>query len=69
MLRGLKISGESDEVSGETVSSWKERLPEIVGNYSNEDIWNLDESGVFWQALPDSGFSQKREAVSWRETE
>ena len=29
-IKQLKICGESGEVQGETVDSWKERLPEIV---------------------------------------
>ena len=32
----------------ETVDSWKERLPEIVKGYAKEDIWNMDEMGVFY---------------------
>ncbi len=44
---------------GETVQSWKERLPEILRGYSKEDIWNIDETGVFWRALPETGFGQK----------
>ena len=44
-IKMLKVYGESGEVSGETVESWKERLPKIVCNYSKEDIWNMDESG------------------------
>ena len=58
-VKNLKVCGESGDVSGETVQSWKERLPEILANYSKEDIWNIDESGVLWQALPESGFAQK----------
>ena len=42
-LRKMTISGEPGEVSGLTVDSWKERLPEIVQGYSSE--WNLDEMG------------------------
>jgi len=49
-------------VQGSTVDSWKERLPEIVAGYKKEDIWNMDESGVFWRALPDKGFGEKRKA-------
>ena len=30
----------------------------MVG-YKKEDVWNMDETGVFWRALPDSGFGQK----------
>ena len=56
-IKKVKICGESG--AGETVDSWKERLPEICSGYSKEDKWNMDESGVFWQALPDSGFGQK----------
>ena len=55
----MTTSGESGDVSGSTVSSWKERLPEIVQMYRSEDVWSLDKSGVFWQALPDKGFGQR----------
>ena len=34
-------------------------LPEILQGYKKEDIWNLDKTVCFWQALPDKGFSQK----------
>ena len=55
----MKISGESGDVSGETVDSWKEQLPELVRGYSAENIWNLDETGCFWCALPEHGFGEK----------
>ena len=44
-LRKMTISGESGEVSGLTVDSWKERLPDIMQGYSSEDVWNLDKTG------------------------
>ncbi len=55
----MKVCGESGDVSGETVDSWKERLPELVHGYSAENIWNLDETGCFWRALPEYGFGKK----------
>ena len=55
----MKINEESGDVSGETVDSWKERLPELVRGYSAENIWNLDETGCFWRALPEHGFGKK----------
>ena len=58
-IKQLKICGESGEVQGETVDSWKERLPEIVQGYSKDNIWNMDETGLFFCALPDRGFAQK----------
>ena len=53
------VCGKSGDVQGSTVDSWKERLPEIVAAYKKENIWNMDESGVFWRALPDKGFGEK----------
>lgn len=58
-VKQLKICGESGDVQGETVESWKERLLEIVQGYEKEDVWNMDETGIFWRALPDRGFGQK----------
>ena len=58
-VRYVKISGESADVSGITVESWKERVCELIEGYAAEDIWNLDETGCFWKALPDRGFAQK----------
>ena len=55
----MKINGESGDVSGETVDSWKELLPELVRGYSAENIWNLDEIECFWRALPEHGFGKK----------
>ena len=58
-IRQMTISGESGEVKGETVDSWKERIPEIIHGYSAKDIWNMDKTGCFWRALPDKGLGQK----------
>ena len=43
----------------ETVSSWIERLQDLTEGYSLENIWNMDESGCFFKALPDEGLVQK----------
>ncbi len=59
-IRQVTVSGESGDVSDLTVESWKERLPELVRGYKAEDIWNLDETGCFWKALPDKGFGRKK---------
>ena len=58
-VKQLRICGESGDVQGETVDSWKERVPEIVQGYAKDDILNMDETGLFWRALPDRGFGQK----------
>ena len=43
----------------ETVSSWIDRLQEVTEGYFLENIWNMDESGCFFKALPDAGLVQK----------
>ena len=58
-IKQMKVSGESGDVSGATVQSWKERLPHILEGYNACDIWNLDETGCFWRTLPDKGLCQR----------
>ena len=44
------------------------RDSDILQGYGAEDIWNLDETGCFWRALPDKGFNQQvkaRKAVTF----
>ena len=48
-----KVCGESADVPVATVSSWKERLSAITAGYELRDVWNLDETGCVFRALPD----------------
>ena len=59
-IKQVRVCEESGDVHGETIDSWKERLHEILHDCTNEDVWNMDETGVFWQALPDRGFGSNR---------
>ena len=58
-IKQVVVSGESGDVSGTTISSWKERLPEIIAGYTPRDVWNIDETGCFWCALPEKGFGRR----------
>ena len=58
-IHKMKINGESGDVAGETITSWKERIPELLRGYSAENVWNIDETGCFWRALPEHGFGRK----------
>ena len=58
-IKQFVISGESGDVDGASIDSWKERLPELLQGYKKEDIMNLDETGCFWQVMPNRGFNQK----------
>ena len=35
-----------------TVEDWTAKLPEIIADYDAKDIFNMDENGVFYSALP-----------------
>ena len=37
-----------------------ERLPEIIQGYSADDIWNMEESGLFLKDLPYTGLVKKK---------
>ena len=58
-IRERQISGESLDVSEVTVGSWIERLRELCKGYHLKDIWNMDESGCFFKALPSKGLAHK----------
>ena len=57
-IEQVKICGQSGDVHGATIDSWTERLPEIL----EINNWNMEETGVLWQASPDRGFVSK-----WRQ--
>ena len=35
-----------------TIQSWIERLLELTSGYELRNIWNMDELGLFFKALP-----------------
>ena len=58
-IRETRITGEADDVSIPTVKSWIKRIPELARGYKLEDIWNMDELGLFFKFLPDKGLIEK----------
>ena len=58
----LFIIGEANAVFEELTAPWFEtRLPPILSNYSLANIYNADEFGLFYQALPSKTTHFKRE--------
>jgi hypothetical protein len=57
----LSVCGESACVSQDTVEDWKDKLSDIIEGYSARDIYNMDETGLFFRALPDKTLSVKGE--------
>ena len=58
-LRQTRLVGEAGDVPITTIKAWMEPLPEIIQGYSADDIWNTNESGFFFKALPNAGFVKK----------
>ncbi|PFX22390.1 Tigger transposable element-derived protein 6 [Stylophora pistillata] len=54
-----KLCGESADVPEATVYSWKEHPGSIISGYAMQDIWNMDETGCLYRALPDKSLSEK----------
>ena len=54
-IKRLKVNGESGDVQGETVDSWKERLPEIIHGFCHilgmMHMTRKVASGRAWQTL------------------
>jgi len=46
-------AGEAASVEGAAVNDWVARLPKILEGYSADDVFNMDETGVFYKMLPD----------------
>ncbi|CAF4851692.1 unnamed protein product, partial [Rotaria socialis] len=46
------ICGESAAVDIATVEEWRDRLSSIIDEYDPNDVYNADETGLFFKALP-----------------
>ena len=46
-LTQTRIVGEARYIPISTIKAWMKRLPEIIQGYSADNIWNMDESGLF----------------------
>ncbi len=46
------LHGESTSVPEEVVKEWEEKLLEIIKDYEESDIFNLDELGLFFLLIP-----------------
>ena len=57
-IKSKVISGEAGGVREETATSWQERLPNILSGYSPENIFDMDETGQFFGALPNRSLAE-----------
>lgn len=51
------LSGEGADVNEQTVNDWITRLPTLCHGYNSSDIFNMDETGLFYKTLPKKTFA------------
>ena len=63
-IQAMKMTGERASVPEKEVDEWLERLPTLLEGYEPRDIYNVDETGLFYRALPDKTLSVKGQDVA-----
>lgn len=53
------ISGESKDAPAETVDEWLKNLPSKIDGYQMKNIYNVDETGLFYHLMPERTFAFK----------
>ena len=62
-LHNLKVQGEAASADDKAASSFPDALAEIIreGGYSAEQVFNVDETGLFWKRMPNRTYIAKEE--------
>ena len=63
-IRQLAINGERASVNPETVAEWIPELQKLISSYSSRDIYNMDESGLQFRALPDKTLAAGKDSAA-----
>lgn len=58
------VCGESESVSSSLVDKWQVDLKKIIENYQPKNIFNVDETGLFFKCLPNKTFSFRNDKCS-----
>ena len=51
-IRFQSVSGEGASVDIDVVDNWKEKVHTLIEGYDPENVFNMDETGLFFRALP-----------------
>lgn len=60
------ICGEAANINLEDVEAWKSKLLLILKDYSPRDVYNADETGLYYRAMPNKTFSLKNDKCTGR---
>lgn len=58
-IRSAVISGEANDVDQSTVDDWTRCLSSICEGYAPQNIFNADETGLYYRALPNKSMTVK----------
>ncbi|KAE9528589.1 hypothetical protein AGLY_012164 [Aphis glycines] len=56
--------GEANDVNQETVVEWKQKISRLIAGYESKDVYNADETGLFFRGIPTKSLVQKSESCS-----
>lgn len=63
-IKFKKAHGEKSSANVDAASLWvRDRLPQLLETF-NDDIFNADETGLFYRATPDESLCYKSEKLS-----
>jgi len=48
----LCVCGEANDVDMQTVADWKGKIEDLVAGYEPRNVYNGDETGLFFRVLP-----------------
>lgn len=57
----LQLSGEASSVPDETLDAWFVKSQPIINRYAERDVYNMDETGLFFKMLPERTLAMKGE--------
>ena len=62
-IKSSILSGEAADVSEDVLDDWVKRLPSILEGYDTKDIFNADETGLFFRTMPSRSYVVKDSRV------
>jgi hypothetical protein len=61
-VKRIVLHGKAGDANDEGVALALNAVHKVVATYSDEDIYNQDETGVFWRQLPTSTLATGKRA-------
>lgn len=58
------LHGQARDVSNETCEKWIKSLPHLLQSYAPKDVFNLDETGLFYKCMPNKTMMYRNENCS-----